>query len=544
MTRAWKQVGAGAIALLLTLLPGDGRAQSQIGPLRVADFDTIVHLDCLAWSPDGEQLAAVARPLLGKRAELWIFERTGAVRSLGVDGSLLAANPAPRWVDDSLSWTPDGRALAFRGPIPADEGSGSLLVDDSGSATDSDSQPYIWWRDESRIEALPAVEGGLIDGPRWSPDGQRLCAVARPIGPAEQPGILVLYERLEGGGWSLRQHDGTRVARASWAPDGRRLALVWANVDGQDAPRDLYPTHGQGPPLVRAGRLHLGIAELDDLQALDWLQSEGTLLPDPPAWSPDGSHLAVRQRVGESDQLQLWTVEEGEFRVVLETAVGAFGPPLWMRPQNALIVSRRDDTKVHLMRLDLSGDEDEPGTSREQWMSQGLEYAGSLKTAFAIALSNDGRQLAYVRSTPRTPDEIMWMDGDVGELKRLSRIHLSLVKRGLSSVESVRVSIANEERDVLLTYPNTNRADRPWPLLYLLQNEQSLDASFEPVSQLLAGVGWLVVRMEGPVAPIEEIARPFQERNLADFQRRRVFELVSLEQVLEEFASFAIPTLD
>jgi Tol biopolymer transport system component len=156
------------------------------------------------------------------------------------------AQPLPGFdeprVSPQLRYSPDGRWLAFIEQVP-----GGLL----------------WLFDLERHTYRALSDRGVVGGPRWSPDGNRLVVFWAEAGPYH---LWLLPP--SGGEWE-RLTDGERHDWASsWSPDGRFLAFERA-----------------GPP---SGDIY--VYRFEDRQAVPFLATKAReFLPE---FSPDGRWLA------------------------------------------------------------------------------------------------------------------------------------------------------------------------------------------------------------------------------------------------------------
>lgn len=192
---------------------GDGRLAScsQDGSLRLWERDSLSELArletgaayCLAWSPDGRELAA------GTRAgEVQVWDAAGKRR-------ITLENPTGSAVL-CLSWSPEG------GTIAAGEVEGAIR---------------LWDRQTGRLRATLAGGSpgwGAANGAAWSPDGSELaCAyhdgrVRVWAYPSLQPARTILAHN----GWARG---------LAWSPYGRLLASggedkyirLWETSSGQ-----------------------------------------------------------------------------------------------------------------------------------------------------------------------------------------------------------------------------------------------------------------------------------------------------------------------
>jgi WD40 repeat protein len=217
----------------------------------------------LSWSPDGRRLA-----YQGESAHIYEFSTKRGTR-LNATG-------------EKLVWKPDSSQLALvgNGSFSTRYGSRSVEFFDASNGTAIADQSRAAFPDRAAIRARPGgVEGQnyAIQSVVWGERGLIAAAtgVAGPGSPiivvwdvgTRQP-LLTLGPAFEG------QDDRPRVARTvAWSPDGRSLATLSEDVTS-DAQIDIWDTAtGHKNQTIAAGRFHFrGTASL--------------------AWSPDGRSLA------------------------------------------------------------------------------------------------------------------------------------------------------------------------------------------------------------------------------------------------------------
>jgi TolB protein len=174
--------------------------------------------DSLLWSPDGGHIAFgtyVADTTTGER-------RRTAISVVATDGSdLRRLTTRPGLLGDGLSWSPDGRFLAYLGlpdgpPIPT-------------STTDNLSIPSAQ-RDLFVIGADGAGDRNLTDSPsfetqpEWSPDGESLAFETSADGEAHRLSTIRMNGPTPVGLPAL----GPESPWFVWSPDGRRL--LWLEL--------------------------------------------------------------------------------------------------------------------------------------------------------------------------------------------------------------------------------------------------------------------------------------------------------------------------
>ena len=224
-----------------------------------------------AWSPDGKLLAVCEAPekgtapvalvIAGGEGEPKRIELADVPMTTGDDGhGSLALLQYP------VSWRPDGGAIGMTVPAGEDgctvsvvgSAGGKLLWRKPGLAycswsPDGKSVASLRYGDDEMDVVLTPADGGetkLVcrlkgkgeggfprQAPVWSPDGKRLCVTAANVQGAKGTAVWVVDVAKR---WADCISDGDVAGSASWTGDGKRVvcALVLADdwEDGPDHP--------------------------------------------------------------------------------------------------------------------------------------------------------------------------------------------------------------------------------------------------------------------------------------------------------------------
>ena len=226
------------------------RIQTDVSPDQVADI--------VASAVASVSFAIACQPTYAARlpaGSQLAFVRNGQIHLVNSDGSgIVRLTDGPN--DCDPSWSPDGQRLAFvRG------------CNDQAAAI------YLLNADGSRLTRR--TFGGYSASPSWSPDGSRIAVVMLSQGSA---GVFMISANDDGKTpielVNRLGYDGS----PSWSPDGKSIAFV-SDAAFYDEADDIYVTS------VATGT----ISQLTEGFA-GW---PGLLQYYEPAWSPDGSRIAL-----------------------------------------------------------------------------------------------------------------------------------------------------------------------------------------------------------------------------------------------------------
>ncbi|MGE3798690.1 MAG: TolB family protein, partial [Thermomicrobiales bacterium] len=187
------------------------------------------------------------------------------------------------------------------------------------------SQIWMCAIDGSDARALD-LDGQRNSAPRWSPDGEALVYVSN-----SDDGSALVYKSFAGGSARELVFHASAISAPAWSPDGQQIAYNTefdpenpnaAKPGKDDAPRVRvvrrldYKQDNRG--FLNDVRQHVWVVDCDGNARRRVTQNAVDYLS--PAWSPDGTKIAVKvpNRNGMRAQLAIVDVESGE-----ETLVGS-----------------------------------------------------------------------------------------------------------------------------------------------------------------------------------------------------------------------------
>lgn len=202
-----------------------------------------------------------------------------------------------------LSWSPDGRSLAFvrlASPSPGDTDRGVVMIVDVDSGT------------PAPLTGRAAREAGAL----FSPDGARLAfAYPRDGDPANVDDAFVV-SASGGSGESLTRALDRQVSIEDWWPDGS--ALLLSGTDGTRSALWLQPLRGVARKLNLGGVTSVAGASLSGNGVIAFVGSEATRAPElyalPPSSAPrrltSFNARMAQLSLGRSERLT-WTGSDG-----------------------------------------------------------------------------------------------------------------------------------------------------------------------------------------------------------------------------------------
>jgi TolB protein len=264
-----------------------------------------------AWSPDGHSIAFVSRRGPSSRCKPGPgrcgLDRQSEIYVMNADGSRKRKLTRDRAFDDSPTWSPDGRRIAFlrgfgsRARLYVVNADGSGLRKLMKITAQAYFSSHVVWSPDGRTiylgRYLISTDGSgarrLPNIPLiavWSPDGRQIAYVHNVSTGLPGPGAAgskddseIYVMNADGSGTRRLTHNVGYDGKPAWSPDGRRIAFqsqrraVRGVVGGSKA--EIYVMNADG-----SGKRNLTRNPAQD---------------GSPSWSPDGRRIAfVRNRDG------------------------------------------------------------------------------------------------------------------------------------------------------------------------------------------------------------------------------------------------------
>lgn len=342
-----------AVALLVPVAPS---AQTKRA-ITVDDHSRIVSVGDPQRSPDGLWVAYTVSTIDAEKdrrnTDVWMVKWDGS------EQLQLTSSPDN---ESSPRWSPDNKYLAF--------------VSSRGTEEERKRGGQIWLLNRAGGEAqrVSDVKGGVSDI-QWSPDSTRIAFTVDDQDPADEP------EKLEG--WKRKTAPPIVIDRYQFKRD--RAGYL----------KHLYN--------------HIGIFTVATKEAK--IITKGNADDQSPSWSPDGKQIAFLSKRGHPDpdrtsNEDLWVVEAragAEPRQVTRTAEGEGGRPAWSPDGSrlAVVIGDTDRFAQYSMNKLIVVPSNPPAAAGP--VIKPPIYMPSLDRAVSsLAWSADGRHISFLLQDDRT----------------------------------------------------------------------------------------------------------------------------------------------
>jgi len=397
--------------------------------------------DTPRWSPDGSRIACVAKGRDGRPQIFVVWPTTGRWAQI----SSLAEAPA------ALSWSPDGRSLAFvRLEAAAPATLGEPLPKPEGAR----------WADP--IKVITGMDY-RADGLGYRSPGRKHLFVIPAEGGEERP--------LTGGPFE-------DAGPLSWSPDGGDILFT----------SHRRPDWEHEPLKSQIFRVSITSGAVSPLSAGDGPDAD-------PVYAPDGRHVAFlthpdRRRGYENTHVWIMDREGGSRRDLTPAFDRSFQAPVWSADGTAILAGYVDHGVSRVGRIALAGGTVEMVASGLVGDGLDLPYTGG---NFDVARNGT---LAITAGDARHPADIAVVR-KAGE-RRLTDLNGGLLAgRTLSPAERITVASTHDGKPIdgwILRPPNYD-PQRRYPLILEIHGGPYADygPAFASDDQLYAAAGYVVV---------------------------------------------------
>ncbi len=347
---------AGGVVAYVRTSDGGGTRRIMLKRIGTEETTELTHdLDeqfSPAWSPDGKQLAYLARSAAG--LGLFVADVSGKVAPRRV---FIPQQPS-HWEQGALSWSPDGRSLVF--------------PDHPG--TSASSSIFRLALDTLRLEPVttppPGWEGDL--NPEYSPDGKKL-AFTR----ASETAVRDIYWiSLADGALHQLTQDRKDTNSLAWRNDSRSIVFssdrggkysLWEiGLDQKEPQRLPVGTDDAFGPAVGPKAGELAYSQGTALWSIDQLSGEGatatlktitasTEQDSAPSLSPDGKAFVFQSQRSGNQEIWLASADGTKLRQLTFNNGPITGSPSWSHHGNEIVFDSRVDGHSHIFAIPAAG---------------------------------------------------------------------------------------------------------------------------------------------------------------------------------------------
>lgn len=469
-------------------------AQTQMRPIQFDDMIAMHRVSDPQISPDGKWVAyVVSTPDLQANhsvSDIWLVPTTGgAERELTRGGS-----------DSRPRWSPDGKKIAFL------------------SSRDGTQQVYvisIYGGESSRLTLLSTG----ADNEVWSPDGKLMAFVSSVYPDCKDDDCNKSRDDAASKN-AVKAHVAERLLYRHWTAwaDGKRSHLFVIPANGSGAPMDLTPGADYDVPPFNLGAPE-AIAFSPDSKELcftantdndEALSTNGDLFTVPvdggaapkritsnkgddwgPAYSPDGRWIAYRSQTTpgyESDrwQLLIFNRDTGEREDLTSDFDRNVETYEWAPDSRTIYFQAEDRAEMPIYSISVSA-----GSKPTPVVAEGFNAE--------FALSADGKEFAFSRSSLTYPAELFSAKSDGAGAKQITHQNSALIEQlDMSAAEPFWFEGAEGTKvEGLLVKPPHFDASKKYPMLFLIhggpQGAWDDEWGYRWNPQVMASPGYVVV---------------------------------------------------
>jgi dipeptidyl aminopeptidase/acylaminoacyl peptidase len=478
----FRSLAASQLLLILFTLSPRGLAQS----LTTSDLHKLRSVGAVALSADGRHLAYTVtmfdepgRPY----GQLWIMDLT-TQKSIRIGGDKDRGG--------SPVWSPDGKSLVFTGK--QGDKHGLMIAKPDGSDITQLVSP------EGTNSPLPGTGNSIS----WSPDGKQIAYISStPDDRAKEAGgdpmVITRYlYKPDAGEGMTRFNDNQRLHifvidvatkqtrqltkgdtdehSIDWSPDGTELLYLTNPEPNQDEffNYDIFA-------------LKLADNSVRRITATEFIEYD-------PLWSADGKRILFRgTRRGLTDRettmedAHVWVMNaDGSDRREIGAVIDdRQGPPKWAPDGNSVYFTVQERGSNYLVRLPISGD-------KPEYVVKERGGVGS------FAVGKDGT-IAYTFASPRDVSQLYLKTGDTAPRQLTDLNKEVLAGKQIADVESFTF-ISNDNKfevEAFLTKPLGMTATSKHPLIVNIHGgpHGQNGPAFSFRNQIYAARGWAVLNV-------------------------------------------------
>ncbi len=471
---------------------------AQARPSSEAVLETlhrVVRFKQVALSPDGAHVAwveTVADPkgLAPDKLRIQVVERAVAG---AVPVRITASEEDSLHDEHSLSWSPDGRQLAFL----------------SDAEKKGQAQLYVADVTGGKARKLTALSG-MVARPRWSPDGRSIALLViegstdakGPVGPAARetgvvqeapPARRLAVVSVAQGHYRVVSPAELFIHEYAWSPEGQRFAVTAA------------------PP---PGDANWWLAQLYTVAAdtgVTRVLHKPTFQVTEPTWSPDGKSVAFIEGLMSDEgnnggDVFVVPVRGGKARNVTQGLKASAAHLYWVAPERLLFSAAVGGEAA------VAAVEPRQGAVSVLW--RGPERISGGWKNIGLSLARDGVTSAVVRESFTEPPEVY--AGPLGQWTALTRRNAE-VKRLVGPVRSLTWKSDGWEVQGWLLAPPSVPAGTKAPMVTVVHGGPAavITQGFLSLPLLLASQGYYVF-LPNPRGSFGQGAA-FVEANRGDF---------------------------
>jgi dipeptidyl aminopeptidase/acylaminoacyl peptidase len=414
----------------------------------------------VAITTDGSHVAWVEQwPLSETQYQNHIFVAGSA------PGTAQRVNVSGSENDHGLTWSPDGKQLAF-------------LADVNGSV-----RLHVFNLATKKVRVVGTIAGNLSI-PKWSPEGSEIAVLVKGAAPGSEnaigewirrdtvPETIVLVDPLSG----AMKHVGPadlNIYEYDWSPDGKHIAATGATGDGND-----------NWWFAKLFRIDVG----DD---------KTTVLVTPalqiasPVWGPDGKSIAflgglMSDFIAPGGEVFVVGAEGGEAIDITPGLAGSATGLSWKQPGQVLFSEDLDGGTA----IGSAGVHDRQ--VKTLWQGEDNVSTGGLVSGASFA--GDGLTSALIRQSFAQAPEV-WA-GEVGHWRPVSQVNAKLTP-AWGEAKSVHWQDQEQSVQGWLLYPRDYHADRKYPMVVVVHGGPAGDSTSRWAKpfydmEVLSGVGYFV----------------------------------------------------